>query len=137
MNINEMAAVRGFFVDNLLGDLASTVAVAESEDGGVYPVGSLLQLVPGEAMVKQPAGFSPGTLDWEFFELDVDASGTTIRVRGGVEAVNRFGGSCADCHAKADPQFDFVCEQDHGCDPLPIDRATIERFQESDPRPLS
>jgi mono/diheme cytochrome c family protein len=109
--------------------------VARSEDGGTYPVGSLLQLVPGEAMVKRAEGFSPGTKDWEFFELDVSAEGTSIRVRGGVEAVNRFGGSCADCHAKAEPQYDFVCELDHGCDPLGLNRDVIRDIQESDPRP--
>jgi hypothetical protein len=131
----DMTPVRGFFVDNLVGDLDSTIAVALSAVGGVYPIGSVVQLIPGEAMVKREPGFSPTTKDWEFFELDVDATGSTIRVRGGDEVVNRFGGSCATCHALAEPQWDFVCEQDHGCEPLPIDRATIETIQQSDPRP--
>jgi len=130
-----MSPVRGFFVDNLAGDLAATLAVAESTDGGTYPVGSLLQLVPGEAMVKRAPGFSPATNDWEFFELDVSEQGTEIRVRGGDEVVNRFGGSCASCHAAADTQFDLVCEDDHGCEPLPISRTVIETIQASDPRP--
>jgi hypothetical protein len=113
----------------------ATLAVARSSDGGTYPVGTLLQLVPGEAMVKRAPGFSPTTNDWEFFELDVSAQGTSINVRGGDEVVNRFGGSCANCHAAADPQFDFVCEDDHGCEPLPISRPIIETIQDSDPRP--
>lgn len=136
-NLADMTPVRGFFVDNLLGDLPATLEVANSTDGGTYPVGTLLQLVPGEAMVKRAPGFSPGTNDWEFFELGVSDQGTVIRVRGGNEVVNRFGGSCADCHAAADPQYDFVCEQDHGCEPLPIGRPVIEAIQESDPRPRS
>jgi hypothetical protein len=66
-----MTPVRGFFMDNLEGDLNATLAVAEATEGGTYPVGTLIQLFPGEAMVKQPGGggFSPDTGDWEFFEL--------------------------------------------------------------------
>lgn len=131
----DMTPVRGFFVDNLVGDLDATVAVANEISGGTYPAGSLIQLIPGEAMVKREAGFSPATNDWEFFELDVAGSGTTIRVRGGAQVINRFGLSCADCHLQAEPQFDLVCEQEHGCDPLPFDRETIEAIQDSDPRP--
>ena len=134
-NLADLTPVRGFFVENLSGDLDATLAVAQSSDGGTYPVGSLVQLVPGEAMVKREAGFSPGTNDWEFFELDVSAEGTEIRARGGVEVVNRFGGSCADCHARAEPQWDLICEQDHGCDPLPLDREAIVALQDGDPRP--
>jgi hypothetical protein len=132
--LRDMTPVRGFFVTNLRGDLDATLAVARSAEGGTYPVGTLIQLVPQEAMVKREPGFSPATGDWEFFELDVSSGGTEIRVRG-PEAVNRFGGSCADCHAQADPRFDFVCEQDHGCDPLPVGRPLIEAIQDADPRP--
>ena len=135
VNINDMTAVRGFFVDNLLGDLDATLAVAESPDGGVYPPGSVVQLVPAEAMVKREPGFSPDTNDWEFFELVTSVDGTVINVRGGAEAVNSFGLSCADCHARAEPQWDFICEQDHGCDPLPLTRELIETLQAGDPRP--
>jgi len=135
VNLADMTPVRGFFVDNLLDDLDATVAVAEDLDGGVYPAGSVVQLFPGEAMVKREAGFSPETNDWEFFELVTSASGTEIRVRGGAEAVNQFGGSCADCHQQAEPQFDLICEQTNGCEPLPIGRDLIELAQQTDPRP--
>ncbi|GJM39489.1 MAG: hypothetical protein DHS20C19_28560 [Acidimicrobiales bacterium] len=135
VNINDMTAVRGFFVDNLLGDLDATLAVAENLEGGIYPAGSVVQLFPGEAMVKREAGFSPETNDWEFFELIASPEGTTINVRGGAEAVNQFGGSCADCHSFAEPQFDFICEQTNGCEPLPIGRDLIELAQAGDPRP--
>lgn len=135
VNLNDMTPVRGFFVDNLLGDLDATLAVANAADGGMYPTGTIIQLVPTEAMVKREPGFSPETNDWEFFELDVDGRGTTIRVRGGDEVVNRFGGSCATCHALAAPQWDFVCEQDHGCEPLPLTRDQFEALQAADPRP--
>lgn len=135
VNINDMTAVRGFFVDNLLGDLDATLAVAENPEGGIYPVGSVVQLFPGEAMVKRETGFSPETNDWEFFELIASPEGTTINLRGGAEAVNQFGGSCADCHSLAEPQFDFICEQTNGCEPLPIGRELIELAQAGDPRP--
>lgn len=132
--IRDMHPVRGFFVDNLLGDLEATIAVAESETGGVYPPGSVVQLVPGEVMVKREAGFSAETKDWEFFELDVSAEGSAIRVRGTHDAVNQFGGNCLECHAKAEPQWDLVCEQTHGCDPIPLTPVMVKAIQNTDPR---
>lgn len=136
-NINDMTPVRGFFVDNLLGDLDATLAVAGSVEGGVYPVGSLVQLVPGEAMVKRAPGFDAASNDWEFFELVPSPEGTEIRVRGGAEVVNAFGGSCAGCHSLAAPEWDFICEDDHGCEPLQIGREIIDAVQMADPRPRS
>ena len=132
--LEEMTAIRHFFVDNLLGDLEATVAVARSTDGGVYPPGSVVQLVPTEVMVKHPPGFNAATRDWEFFELDVSAEGSTIRNRGFVDVVNKFGGNCFGCHVKAEPKYDLICEQDHGCDPIPITREMIAGIQAEDPR---
>lgn len=132
--IRDMHPVRGFFVDNLLGDLEATIAVAESETGGVYPPGSVVQLVPGEAMVKREAGFSAETKDWEFFELDVSPAGAVITVRGTHEAVNQFGGNCLECHAKAEAQWDLICEQTHGCDPIPLTAVMTKAIQNTDPR---
>jgi len=65
--VNTMTPVRGFFVDNLAGDLEATLAVATSETGGAYPAGSVVQLVPTEVMVKHPKGTNATTNDWEFF----------------------------------------------------------------------
>lgn len=135
VNVNDMTRVRGFFIDNPIGRLDEAVAVANSPEGGVYPVGTVIQLVPQEAMVKRKAGFSPFFGDWEFFELKVSAAGTEITKRGDAEIVNRFGGSCATCHSKADVRFDFVCEKDRGCDPLPIGEEVFRFLQETDPRP--
>ncbi len=131
----EMTRVRGFFVDNVAGDLEATLAVANDPEGGTYPVGTVIQLIPQEAMVKRAAGFDPDSNDWEFFTLDVTAAGTTIVSRGGTEVVNRFNGtSCAGCHGAAEPQFDFVCEHDHGCAPLPVGDDMITAIQNADPR---
>lgn len=130
----EMTPVRDFFVDNLLGDIDATLAVANSDTGGVYPVGSVVQLVPGEAMVKLPEGTSPPTKDWEFFELEVSSGETNIAKRGFADVVNRFGGNCLSCHAKAEPQWDMICETGHGCDPLPLTKTLISAIQKTDQR---
>jgi len=132
--IRNMTPVRGFYVDNLLGDLEATLAVANASDGGIYPPGSVVQLVPGEVMVKHPPGASPATRDWEFFELDTSPAGTEIRKRGFADVVNRFGGNCLACHAKAEPKWDMICETGHGCDPIPLTRDILVLLQKTDPR---
>ena len=135
VNINDMTPVRGYFIDNRLGHLDEAVAVANDPGGGTYPVGTIIQLVPQEAMVKRAPGFSPATNDWEFFSLSVSAQGTEILARGGSEVINQFGGSCAECHLAAEPQFDLVCEDTHGCEPLPTGADVIQAVQAADPRP--
>lgn len=132
--IRDMKAVRGFYVGNLLGQTDATVAAASATDGTAYPPGSVVQLVPGEAMVKHYPGFNAATKDWEFFELDTAASGTTIKVRGTTEAVNQFGGNCLSCHAKAEAKWDMICEQGHGCDPIPLTPVMTRAIQNTDPR---
>jgi len=135
VHLDDMTRVRNLFISNPLGQLDEAVAVAESPTGGVYPVGTIIQLVPQEAMVKRRAGFLPEFADWEFFELEATPEGTKIVKRGGSEVLNQFGLSCAACHAKADVAFDMVCESDHGCDPLPIGEDVFQLLRETDPRP--
>jgi hypothetical protein len=132
--MTEMTHIGHFYVDNLVGNLKGTVQVAESTTGGVYPVGSMLQLVPTEVMVKREKGFNAATHDWEFFELDVSPNGSTIRKRGFVEVVNRFGGNCFTCHIRARPEWDLVCDTTHGCESIPITIAMINALQRTDPR---
>ena len=79
--IRKMTSVRHFYVDNLQGNLEATLAAANSATGAVYPPGSVIQLVPGEAMVKRSKGFNTATRDWEFFELAVSKEGTEIKKR--------------------------------------------------------
>ena len=131
--ITEMTHVRQFYVDNPLGNLDATLAVANSATGGMYPPGSVIQLVPGEATVKRDKGFNSVTHDWEFFELDVSKDGTEIRKRGFAEVVNRFGGNCFGCHIQTRPQWDLVCEMDHGCAPIPLTRAMSGALQRTIP----
>ena len=132
--IRDMTPVRGFYVDNLKGDLEATLAVANNADGGVYPPGSVVQLIPTEVMVKRDPGFSPATKDWEFIELDVSAEGASIRARGFADVNNKFGLNCFACHVKAEPQRDMICEQGHGCDPIPLTAAMSRALQKTDPR---
>ncbi len=82
-----MTPVRHIYVDNLLEDLDGTLTVANSEDGDVYPPGSVVQLLPTEVMVKHGKGWNVATRDWEFFELDVSAAGSSIRNRGFTDAI--------------------------------------------------
>src|SRR6516225_8555776 len=106
--ITKMTPVRQFYVDNLQGNLDATLAAANSKAGAVYPPGSVIQLITGEAMVKRDRGFNAATHDWEFFELDVSKDGTQIRKRGTTDVINRFGGNCFDCHVPAAAQWDLV-----------------------------
>jgi hypothetical protein len=80
-NLHTMTMVRGFFVDNRLGHLKAALRVARAEKG-VYPVGTILQLVPQEATVKRRKGFNPATRDWEFFFLQTTTKDTTDRDPG-------------------------------------------------------
>ena len=98
-----------------------------------YPVGTILQLVPFEAMVKHPREKSPKTNGWEFFFLDVSKEGTKIKDRGERVVNLSQGVTCLSCHQAA-RRFDFVCEKGHGCDPIPFDDLTIAKLQRADPR---
>src|SRR5215510_16136805 len=43
-------------------------------------------------------------------------------------------GNCFECHRTAAPQWDLVCETDHGCAPLSVTPAMIRALQRTDPR---
>lgn len=131
--ITDMTPVRHFYVDNLLGNLQATVAVAEKGKGD-YPEGSVVQLVPTEVMIKQQQGFNPTTRDWEFFAVDVSKDGSKIYQRGFENVNNRFGLNCFACHQQAREEFDLICESDHGCAPIPVTRPMFRALQKTDPR---
>jgi hypothetical protein len=138
---SEWTAVGFSHYKNALGHTTEMLAVARSSDGGVYPVGTVVQLNPAEAMVKRGQGFSDASADWEFFTLvDSDAGTTTITNRGGGASVSNRGGTCLGCHAMAPPQWDLICGDvadggpmtAHGCNPLPVPAATLAALP--DPR---
>jgi hypothetical protein len=134
--IRDMTPVRGFFVDNLLGDLEATVAVAESPAGKTYPPGTLIQVIPTTALVKHQPGHSPETNDWEFIDLAVNADGATILGRGFAD-LNMSSGAranCFNCHEPAKEAWDLICEQGHGCTPIPLTPVMLRGIQNTDPR---
>jgi len=98
-----------------------------------YPVGTFMQLVPFEVMVKHPREKFPKTNGWEFFALDLSETGTKIRDRGDNVVNLSQGVTCLSCHQPA-AKFDFVCEKGHGCAPLPFDDKKIAEIQGTDPR---
>ncbi len=120
-----------------------------------FPVGTILQLIPTEAMVKHPRGMFTKTNDWEFFALDVSASGTKITDRGenvlslfdmnppadaakagdhGEAVIKQPAGiTCLSCHGHA-IKYDLVCEKAHGCPPIPLNDQQVAKFQAADPR---
>ena len=49
--MTKMTKVRGFYIDNLLGNKRKTLAAANAKQGGVYPPGSVVQLEIGRAHV--------------------------------------------------------------------------------------
>jgi len=133
--LEEMTKAEGtmYFVDNLLGNVDETLAIATSDTGGTFPAGSVISMVPNEVMIKHEEGWNPESNDWEFFLLEVSAEGTSIASRGGIEVSNRAG-SCMGCHALARPEWDLVCSNDHGCAPIPFSREQIRAVQQQDPR---
>jgi hypothetical protein len=135
VNITTMTPVGDRYIGSLNGHLAAALAVAHSPTGGVYPVGTVIQLVPQEAMVKRYKGYSPATRDWEFFSLSVSAEGTDI-LKSGTTNISNPAGGCASCHsATQPPRFDFVCTKSHGCPGLTLTDEVIASIQHDDPRP--
>ena len=98
-----------------------------------YPKGTILQLIPTEAMVKHDRAAFPNTNGWEFFALKVSADGTTILDRGDKVLNTSLKKPCLDCHSPA-VKFDFVCEKKHGCAPIPVTDQQIAAMQSADPR---
>src|SRR3989442_13224581 len=98
-----------------------------------YPVGTILQLVPFEAMVKHPREMFPNSNGWEFFALEVSEAGTQIRDRGDNVVNLLLGAPCLTCHQPA-ARFDFVCEKGHACAPIPFDDQKISELRGADLR---
>jgi hypothetical protein len=98
-----------------------------------YPTGTVLQLIPTEAMVKHDRAAFPNTNGWEFFALKVSADGTVIQDRGDKVINTSLKKPCLGCHSPA-AKFDFVCEKKHGCAPIPVTDQQIAAMQAADPR---
>jgi hypothetical protein len=125
---------------NTLGHTSEMLSAARSPSGGTFPVGTIVQLNPAEAMVKRGKGFDASSSDWEFFTLIDSDAGATLNTRGGGSSVMNPRGTCLGCHLKSDSQWDLICGDapdggpttDHGCDPLPVSYAMLSAIV--DPR---
>jgi hypothetical protein len=132
--ISEWTKVRNTYIKHADPDkLKEAVRILkDSVPDKEYPVGTFLQLLPDEAMVKHQRQAFPDTHGWEFFHLDLSPEGTKIRTRG-ADTVNFQGVTCFSCHQPA-VKYDFVCEKGHGCAPVPLDDQKIAELQGKDPR---
>lgn len=131
-------AVRNFLIKNHAGRTQEALDVACGRKAAPYPTGTIVQLIPFEAMVKRGGDFAPDANGWEFFALSSEEQDgqtvTKIVERGQTETVNFANANCYDCHRKARPEFDLLCEQTNGCDPLGIPASAIKEFQNADDR---
>jgi hypothetical protein len=96
-----------------------------------YPEGTIVRMIPQEAMVKRSKAAFPKSNGWEYFALAVTPQGTTVRARGD-EASNRLG-TCQSCHAGA-TKSDYLCGGGPGCAAVPLTEAQIAQLQTADPR---
>ena len=108
--------------------LKDAVKAYESRSNA-YPEGTIIRMIPGEAMVKRAAGTFPQSNGWEYLSLAVTPQGTTVRARG-YEASNGLG-TCQSCHSAA--KADYVCASG-GCAAVPLTEERIAQIQAADPR---
>lgn len=134
--LTNWSKVRQFRIVNKAGHGPEALAVASASydvSGLEFPVGTIIQLIPTEAMVKRGGSFDPANHDWEYFSLHVSKSGTTITRRGRDDVINFAGGNCFSCHSAA-RRYDFICESTHGCAPIPITDDVVNLLQMNDIR---
>src|ERR1700679_1711160 len=131
----DLPKVRNTRIQNLDPEkLAEAIRIfRDSVPDKEYPTGTILQLIPIEAMVKHDRAAFPNTNGWEFFALKVSADGTTIVDRGDKVLNTSLKKPCLDCHSPA-AKFDFVCEKKHGCAPIPVTDQLIASMQAGDQR---
>lgn len=101
------------------------------EENADYPEGTIIRMIPQEAMVKRTKSAFPTTNGWEYFALAITPEGTTVRARGD-EASNRLG-TCKSCHAGA-TKSDAICGGGPGCTAVPLTEEQIATLQGNDPR---
>ncbi len=115
--------------------LQKAVEMSRSGDlGKGYPEGTILQLLPGEAMAKRGGHYNPAGNGWEWFKLTFTPNGRAkIAARGEAEVAN-FLGSCQGCHTRVAPTHDSVCEFVIGASGLGLSEAQLAQLQAADPR---
>jgi hypothetical protein len=100
------------------------------------PVGTILQLVPFEAMVKRGGKFNREGNGWEFFSLHDNADGTTTIVsRGMADVLSAFTHtSCQDCHQRLAADHESICEYVQGTAGIGLTDDLLAIIQNGDPR---
>jgi len=148
--ILDWAKIRGTYIKNVDPEKLKEAMRIFRDNGSdtEYPVGTILQLIPNEAMVKHPRGTFAKTNDWEFFALDVSAAGTKITDRGenvlevfdmdasaaGTKMSDHPRGvTCLSCQ-QGGAKHDLVCEKGHESPPIPLNDQQIAKIQAGDPR---
>jgi hypothetical protein len=99
-----------------------------------YPVGTILQLFPFEAMIKRRRGFNREGNNWEFVRLNITQDGRTEILQTGKGEVANVIGSCQGCHVQLAPAHDLVCEFVVGTSGLGLTDAQVQAIQAADPR---
>ena len=130
--ITDGIKVNRMYVRNLIGNDEDSAAVARGDTPTPYPVGTMIQLRPAQAMVKRLPGFSVATGDWEYFNLIPSTAGASINERG-TTAISDTSGTCNSCHSLASDD-DYVCQQTLKCSSTLFPVAGIEQAQAADPR---
>jgi len=104
--------------------------------GKGLPVGTVLQLVPFEAMVKRGGKFNREGHGWEYFSLNPQADGTTeIVLRGQSDVLSAFThSSCQTCHENHAAQHDAICEFVQGTEGIGLTDDLLAVLQNGDPR---
>jgi hypothetical protein len=104
--------------------------------GKGLPVGTILQLVPFEAMVKRGGKFNRQGHGWEYFSLNPKADGTSeILARGQSEVLGAFThSSCQTCHENHAAQHDAICEFVQGTEGIGLTDDILAVLQNGDPR---
>ena len=138
--IDNMPRIGRYSVRNINGLQTEAEAVAATRnlgdpmpDGVDFPIGTIIQVIPKEAMVKRAAGYDPANNDWEYFKLKLTSSGTTVTARG-TDGIRNIAGECLDCHGLA-KEYESICT-DNPLDLCPLD-FTIEQIdnaRSNDPR---
>jgi hypothetical protein len=103
--------------------------------GKGYPVGTILQLFPFEAMAKRGGKFNREGGGWEYFQLNITPDGQTeILKRGTAEVTGLTGTSCQNCHLNLAADHDSICEFVIGVEGLGLTEEIVAAFQASDAR---
>lgn len=124
--------VRHFRIANMLGHLDDALAVAHGEAPFPYPPGTIIQLIPNEAMVKRGGHYDLDNANWEYFVIDPRSGETRITQRGRDE-VSNAPIACFACHSAA-RRVDFICESGNGCIELGLSEELVLALQRNDPR---